>query len=86
MATFILVLKKATNEIAQIPEPGGSKQSNEMFPLSSASTFFIKYFNALVTAELSPTLEDHLTISQYDFLHLHKNLSFKNFAVPVLKI
>ena len=74
MATFILVLEKATDEIAQVPEPGGSKQSNETFPLSSASTFLSNILMHLVTVKLSPGLEDHLTISQYDLLHLHNNL------------
>ena len=60
----MLVLKKATNEIAQVPEPGGLKQSNKTFPLSSASTFLSNVFLMhLVTGELSPSLEDHLTIS-----------------------
>ena len=74
MATFILVLKKATDEIAQVPEPGGSKQSIEMFPLSSASTFLSSILMHLVTGELSPSLEDYLTISQYDLLRLHNDL------------
>ena len=72
MATFILVLQKVTDEIAQVPEPGGSKQSNETFSLSSASTFLSNILMHLVTGELSPSPEDHLTISQYDLLDLHK--------------
>ena len=68
MATFILVLKKATDEIAQVPEPGGSKQSNEKFRLSSASTFLSSILIHLVTGGLSPSLEDHLTVFQYHLL------------------
>ena len=74
MATFILVLEKATDEISQVPEPGGSKQSNETFPLISARMFLSNILMHLVTGELLPSLEDHLTISQYDLLHLHNGL------------
>ena len=74
MATFILILKKATDEIEQVPEPRGLKQSTETFPLSSASTFLSSILIHLVTGELSPSLEVYLTISQYDLLRLHNDL------------
>ena len=70
LTSFILVLKKATDEIAEVPEPDGSKQSKETFPLNLASTSLMH----LLTGELSPSFEDYLTISQYDVLHLHSDL------------
>ena len=73
MAIFILVLKKATDEIAQVPAPGGSKQSNETFPLNSASTFLSSILMQLITGELSPSLENYLTISHYDLVHLRND-------------
>ena len=73
MATFILVLKKATDEITQVPEPVGSKQSSETFPLSLASTFLSIILMHLITGELSTSLDDHLAISRYHLLHFHNN-------------
>ena len=71
MATFILVLKKATDEITQVPEPVGSKQSSETFPLSLASTFLSSILMHLRTG--APRLDDDLTNSQHHLLHFHND-------------
>ena len=86
MATFILLLKKATDKIAKVPQPGGSKQLNETFSLSSASTFLSSILIYLVTDQLSPRRDDDLRISQHYLLHFHKDPLLKNVAVPGLKI
>ena len=70
MAIFIFVLKKPTDKTAQVPESGGSKKSNETFPLSSTSTHLSSILIHLVTEELSLGLDDHLTFSQYHLLSL----------------
>ena len=73
MTTFILVLKKATDEIAQIIETDGSKKSDETFRLSSTSTFLSSILMHLVTGKLSTSLDDHLIIPQYHLLHFHND-------------
>ena len=86
MAVSIFVLKKTTDETAQVPEPGGSEKSNETFPLSSTSTYLSSILMHLVTEELSLSLDDHLTFSQYHLLHFQNDPEFKNLVVPVLNI
>ena len=67
MGTLILLLRKATDETAQVPESGGLRQWNETFPLSLASTFLPSILMHLRTG--APRLDDDLTNSQHHLLH-----------------